>query len=102
MSIHQSHLTIQDWGFSWSSNTLATWCEELLIGKDPDAGKDWGQEEKEEIVDETVGWHHWLDRHESEQTSPSMVKDVEAWHAAVHGLQRVGHDLAAEQQQQAS
>ena len=32
-----------------------------LIGKDPDAGKDWGQEEKTE--DDMVGWHHWLDRH---------------------------------------
>ena len=34
-----------------------------LIGKDPDAGKDWGQEEKE-----TVGWHHGLNGHEFEQT----------------------------------
>ena len=31
-----------------------------LIGKDPDAGKDWGQEEKETTEDEMVGWHHWL------------------------------------------
>ena len=29
-----------------------------LIGKDPDAGKDWGQEKKDETVDEMVGWHH--------------------------------------------
>ena len=34
-----------------------------LIGKDPDAGKDWGQEEKETTEDEMVGWHHWLDGH---------------------------------------
>ena len=34
-----------------------------LIGKDPDAGKDWGQEEKGMTEDETVGWHHWLDGH---------------------------------------
>ena len=39
-----------------------------LIGKDPDAGKDWGQEEKGTMEDETVGWHHRLDRQESEQT----------------------------------
>jgi len=39
-----------------------------LIGKDPDAGKDWGQEEKGAIEDEMVGWHHWRDRHEFEQT----------------------------------
>ena len=30
----------KDWCWSWNSNTLAIWCEEL-IGKDPDAGKDW-------------------------------------------------------------
>ena len=34
-----------------------------LIGKDSDAGKDWGQEEKGTTEDEMVGWHHWLDRH---------------------------------------
>ena len=31
-----------------------------LIGKDPDAVKDWGQEEKQKTEDEMVGWHHWL------------------------------------------
>ena len=31
-----------------------------LIGKDPDAGKDWGREEKRVTEDEMVGWHHWL------------------------------------------
>ena len=35
-----------------------------LIGKDPDAGKEWRQEEKRMTEDEVVGWHHWLDRHE--------------------------------------
>ena len=34
-----------------------------LIGKDPDAGKDWGQEEKGTTEDEMVGWHHRLDGH---------------------------------------
>ena len=38
-----------------------------LIWKDPDAGKDWGQE-KEVTEDETVGWNHWLDGHEFKQT----------------------------------
>ena len=37
-----------------------------LIGKDPDAGRDWGQEEKGTIEDEMVGWHHQLDAHEFE------------------------------------
>ena len=34
-----------------------------LIWKDPDAGKDWGQEEKGTTENETVGWHHWLNGH---------------------------------------
>ena len=37
-----------------------------LIGKDSDAGRDWGQEEKETTEDEVVGWHHQLDGHEFE------------------------------------
>ena len=39
-----------------------------LIRKDPDAGKDCGQEEKEAIEDEMVGWHHQLTGHEFEKT----------------------------------
>ena len=35
-----------------------------FIWKDPDAGKDWRQEEKGTTEDEMVGWHHWLSRHE--------------------------------------
>ena len=38
-----------------------------LIGKDPDAGKDWGQEDQRTTEDEMVGWHHWLNGHEFEQ-----------------------------------
>jgi len=41
------------------SNYL-TW----LIGKDSDAGRDWGQEEKGMTEDEMAGWHHWLDGRE--------------------------------------
>ena len=37
-----------------------------LIGKDPNAGKDWGQEEKGTTEDEMVGWYHWLNGHEFE------------------------------------
>ena len=40
-----------------------------LTGKDPDAGKDWRQEEKGMTEDEMVGWHHRLDGHEFEWTS---------------------------------
>ena len=39
-----------------------------LIGKDPDAGKDWGQEEKGTTENEMVGLHHWFNGHEFEQT----------------------------------
>ena len=35
-----------------------------LIGKDPDAGRDWGQEEKGMTEDDMAGWHHQLDGHE--------------------------------------
>ena len=38
-----------------------------LTGKDPDAGKDWRQEEKGMTEDEMVGWHHWLNGHEFEE-----------------------------------
>ena len=40
----------------------------LLIGKDSDAGRDWGQEEKGMTEDEMAGWHHWLDGRESQWT----------------------------------
>ena len=43
---------------------VRTW----LIGKDPDAGKDWRQEEKGPTEDEMAGWHHWLDGFEFEQS----------------------------------
>ena len=39
-----------------------------LTGKDPDAGKDWSQEEKGTTEVKMVGWHHWLDGHESQWT----------------------------------
>ena len=42
--------------------------ENRLIGKDPDAGKDWRQGEKRMTEDEMVGWHHQLDGHEFELT----------------------------------
>ena len=38
-----------------------------FIGKDPDVGKDWRQEEKGTTENETVGWHHWFNGHEIEQ-----------------------------------
>ena len=63
------------------------------VGKDPDAGKDWGQEKKGVTEDGMVGWHHQLNGHESEQTlrererrtgKPGVLQSM--------GSQRVGHD----------
>ena len=54
-----------------------------LIGKNPDAGRDWGQEEKGMTENEMTGWHGRLDGHESEQTLGD-VEDREAWCAAVY------------------
>ena len=50
------------------SNALSSNARGQLIRKDPDAGKDWEQEEKGTIEDKMVGWHHWLNEHEFEQT----------------------------------
>ena len=58
----------REWCWSWHSSTLATSSEELIIGKDSDAGRDWGQENKGTTEDEVSGWHHWLDGRESEWT----------------------------------
>ena len=51
------------------AETLILWppdAKNWLIGKDPDAGQDWKQEEKGMTEDEMVEWHHWLDGHEFE------------------------------------
>ena len=51
------------------AETLLLWPPHVnswLIGKDPDAVRDWGQEEKGMTEDEIAGWHHWLDGHEFE------------------------------------
>ena len=65
----------QSWVFTGRTNieadTAILWppdAKSWLIWKDPDAGKDWGQEEKGIIEDEMAGWHHWLDGHEFEYT----------------------------------
>ena len=61
----------QSWVFTGRTDaeaeTLILWppdAKSWLIGKDPDAGRDWGQEEKGTTEDEMAGWHHWLDGHE--------------------------------------
>ena len=64
-----------------------------LIGKDPDARKDWRREEKGTTEDEMVGWHHWLDFEQAPgvgdgQGRPGVLQSM--------GLQRVGHDWVTE------
>ena len=48
--------------------TLAPDARSCLTGKDPDAGRDWGQEQKRTTEDEMAGWHHRLNGHDFEQT----------------------------------
>ena len=64
----------------WSSDAKIQ-----LIGRDPDAGKDWRQEEKGTAEDEIVQWHHQFNGL-SLRKLRELVKDGEAWHAAVHGV----------------
>ena len=64
-----------------------------LIGKDPDAGKDWRQKEKGMTEDKMVGWHHQLDGHEFEQALG--VGDGLGSLASI-GMLRVRHDWASE------
>ena len=69
-----------------------------LIGIDPDAGKDWRQEEKGATEDEMVGWHHWLNGHEFEQTlgdseGQGSLACCHSW-----GRKRFSQDWATEQQ----
>ena len=67
----------------WSSSTLATWCH--LIGKDLDAGKDWGQEEKQG----DRGWDGWMASHSVDMNLSKLqeiVEDRGVWSAIVHGV----------------
>ena len=60
-----------------------------FTGKDPDAGKDWRQEDKGMTEDEMIGWHHRLNGHEFELTLGD-VKDREDWHDIVPGVAKSG------------
>ena len=76
----------KDCCWSWNSNTLATWCKELTHWKNPDSGRDWGQEENFSgtTEDEMAGWHQWLDMSLSELCELGM--DRESWPAVIHGV----------------
>ena len=71
----RSHWDNQPWDFfgrnDAKAETPVLWpphVKSWLIGKDFDAGRDWGQEEKGTTEDEMAGWHHGLDGRESEWT----------------------------------
>jgi len=64
-------LGIWNFGYDWTTVSLFLLLHgygSKLIGKDPDAGKDWRWEEKGKTEDEMVGWHHRLDGYEFEWT----------------------------------
>ena len=81
---------------AYSGMKLISFIETELTEQEPDAGKDWRQEEKGATEDEMVGWHRRLN--ESEQT-PGVWRTGEPGVLQSTGSQRVGHDLATEQQQ---
>ena len=76
------------------AETLILWPsggKSWLTGKDPDAGKDWRQEEMGMTEDEMVWWHHRLDGHESEQ-APGVGNGQESLACCSPWDRRVGHD----------
>jgi len=84
------------------SEDLILWppdAKSWLIGRDPDAGKDWGQEEKGTTEDEMAGWHHWLHGRDFEQT-PGDNKGQGVLACCSPWGHKELHVLATEQQQQ--
>ena len=100
--IHIVHPKDQSWLFIGGTDAEAKapvlWpphAKSWLIGKDPDAGRDWGQEKEGTTEDERAGRHHQLDGHEFEWTL--VVGDGQGGLACCDSWgHRVGHDWATE------
>ena len=90
--------SLEDW--CWSSNTLATWCKESTHWKRPWCWERLQAEEKGMTEDEMVGWHHQLNRHESEQAPRRWWRTGKPAELQSIASQRVRHDWVTEQQQQ--
>ena len=88
-SHHVVHPKDQSWVFIGRTDAKAEtpilWlphAKSWLIGKDPEVGRDWGQEEKGTTEDEMAGWHHRLDG----MGLGELVMDREALRALIHGV----------------
>ena len=71
-----------------------------FLGKDPDPGKDWREEEKEMTEDEMIGWHHWLNGHEFEQALEGSEGQGNLLYYSPWGHRVRHHWLTGQQQQQ--
>ena len=100
--IQPGHCKDQSWVFigrtDVEAGTPILWppdAKSWLIWKDPDAGRDWGQEEKGTTEDEMVGWHHQLDGHGFGWT-PGVGDGQGGLVCCSSWGCRVGHNWAAE------